>query len=116
MAGLFILGSVAYPALELLYRRRTHPAMAAAGGLGLCALGLIHRGLKRRPLWQTALLGGACITVMEYALGRCLNRRFQIWDYRRTPLNWRGQVCLPFSLAWCALSAVVLGVMRRLEG
>lgn len=107
----FLIGGTAYPLLELLYRRRTHPAMALAGGLGLCALEAIHRNRKTRPLWQNAVLGGVCITGIEYAMGLVFNRKRQIWDYRAMPFQYRGQVCLPFFALWCGLSAVVLGLM-----
>lgn len=108
----FLIGGAGYPLLELLYRRRTHPAMALAGGLSLCALQSLHRRFSRRPLWQTALLGGLCVTGIEYAIGRAFNRQHQIWDYRNQPCQYRGQICLPFFAVWCGLSAVVLGAMR----
>lgn len=110
----FLIGAAGYPILELIYRRRTHPSMALAGGLALCALTALHRTGKRRPLWRTAVMGGAAITGLEYMIGALLNRRFQIWDYRHTPFNYQGQICLPFFGMWCGLSAVVLKVMRKL--
>lgn len=106
----FWLGAIGYPLIELAYRRRTHPSMALAGGLA--ALGLRQISKTDRPLWQQELLGGLMITGVEYAIGRIFNRRYQIWDYRKTPLNVQGQICLPFTLAWCALSAAVLSVFR----
>ena len=75
----------------------------------------LSRVQKSRPLWQQALLGGLMITGMEYAFGIAFNRRHQIWDYRRMPANLRGQICLPFTLAWCGLSALALGGMRMLK-
>ena len=77
--------------------------------LGLCH---IHRKCKNRPLWLASLLGGGMITGIEYLTGALLNRRYRIWDYRRQPMQLHGQICLGYSLAWCALSMVVLGVMR----
>ncbi|MDD3336058.1 MAG: hypothetical protein PHI98_11150 [Eubacteriales bacterium] len=115
MRRCFLIGSIGYPILELLYRRRTHPAMALAGGVSLCGLRLIDRATKKRPLWQGALLGGAWITAVEYSFGIVLNQRYQIWDYRKTPFQHKGQVCLPFSLAWCGLSAGALLCMRELR-
>lgn len=109
----FLIGSAGYPLLELIYRRRTHPAMALAGGLSLCALTALYRMNKRRPLWRTALMGGTAVTGVEYIIGRRWNRRFQIWDYRRTPYNFRGQICLPFFLVWCGLSGLTVQVMRH---
>jgi uncharacterized membrane protein len=51
--------------------------------------------------------------MLEYAVGARFNRDHRIWDYRRAPLNLRGQICLPYSLCWCALSAGVLSLMNK---
>ena len=106
----FLWGAMLYPAIELCWRRRTHPSMALAGGVAMKALELISK--NHRPLWQQALLGGAVITGIEYAIGRIFNKRYQIWDYRKMPMQLRGQICLPFSAAWCALSVVGLCLIR----
>ena len=111
----FLTGALGYPLVELAWRGRTHPAMGLCGGLAVCGLHRIHQTCKNRPLWLASLLGGGMITGIEYLTGRLLNRRYRIWDYRRQPLQFRGQICLGYSLAWCALSAAVLGVMRGLE-
>ena len=108
----FCFGAVVYPLIELAWRRRTHPAMALAGGLSMCALKCLDDACKSRPLRQRALLGGLAITGIEYACGRVFNRRYQIWDYRNAPLNIQGQICLPFTLAWCGLSAAAFGILR----
>ena len=106
----FVWGALVYPALEVIWRGRTHPSMALAGGAAMKALCRISQ--KHRPLWQQALLGGAVITGIEYAVGRVFNRRHQVWDYRSMPLQLHGQICLPFSLAWCALSAGTICLFR----
>lgn len=108
----FLLGALGYPGIELLWRGRTHPSMALAGGIGLCLLRRLNRQLEDAPLWAAALLGGACITGLEYLFGITLNRRHQIWDYRRQRLNLHGQICPSFALAWCGLSALAMGAMR----
>lgn len=102
----FLIGAVGYPLLELAWRGRTHPSMALAGGL---STSLIHRigQTSLHPVGK-ALLCGAGITAIEAGCGLIWNRRHRVWDYRRMPLNWRGQVCLPFTLAWCGLSAAYL--------
>ena len=110
MLAAFLAGAAAYPMVELAWRGRTHPAMALAGGVSLSMLRGLSRVQKSRPLWQQALLGGLMITGMEYAFGLAFNR-----DYRRMPANLRGQICLPFTLAWCGLSALALGGMRMLK-
>ena len=109
----FWIGAAGYPLIELCWRGRTHPAMALAGGVSMKLLCWIHCKHKGRPLWQRALLGGLMITGVEYAVGQVFNRRYRIWDYRRTPLNWQGQICVPYSLAWCVLSAAVCAVMQK---
>ena len=102
----FLLGAVAYPLLEICWRGRTHPTMALAGGLSSALLLRLHRA--HMPCGQAALLGGCAITLMEGVIGLRWNRRHQIWDYRRMPCNWRGQVCLPYTALWCLLSWAVL--------
>lgn len=109
MSHPFLIGAAGYPLMELCWRRRTHPAMALAGGVSMKLLSLLK---KDRPLWQNALLGGLMITGVEYAIGQLCNRRYQIWDYRRTPMNVQGQICVPYTLAWCALSAAACAAMR----
>ena len=108
----FLFGAVAYPLIEIAWRGRTHPAMALAGGTSMAALQRLDAVCRNRPLWQCALLGGLAITGIEYIFGRLFNRRYQIWDYRTAPLNLHGQICLPFTLAWCGLSALALGILR----
>ena len=64
--------------------------------------------------WSLALWGGLTATAVEYGVhllyDRLLGVRF--WDYSRLPGNFRGRVCLPFSLAWGLLAAAVLPVAQ----
>lgn len=107
--GAFGLGAAGYPLLEICWRGRTHPAMALAGGIACWSLDRLRP--LRLPRWQKALLGGSLITGVEAAIGFACNRRYQIWDYRRMPGNWRGQICVPYTLLWCALSWGTLAVL-----
>ena len=111
MIGTFAFGAIGYPLLELAARRRTHYSMALAGGLSTLLIRQLSRTSMRRA--SQALLCGAGITAIEYACGRVWNRDYRVWDYRRVPLNWRGQVCLPYTLLWCGLSAALLKAMPR---
>lgn len=115
MMKTFAAGAVLYPCVELMWRGRTHPSMALAGGMGLCWLKWVNRRMANRPLFAAALAGGAGITAMEYGLGRLFNRKYTVWDYRKQPGNLHGQICPAFSLAWCGLSFVVLGGVRLLK-
>ena len=100
--GLFCLGGGLYTLLELLWRGRSHGSMFLLGGG--CFLMLGKLGRWKLPLPVKMLLGAAGITAGELATGLLLNRRFRIWDYRLLPLNFRGQICLTYSLLWLPVS------------
>ena len=110
MMKLFLLGAAGYPLLEMLYRRRTHYSMAVAGGLSAWMIGHVRR--LRIPFGKRCLLCGLGVTCIEYVCGRIWNRHFTVWDYRNTPLNLHGQICLPFTAVWCGLSAFLMGVLN----
>lgn len=106
MRHAFLIGALGYPALELLYRRRTHFSMALAGGCAAQMINKIRTLPMRMPL--KSLLCGSAITGVEYICGCIWNRDFSVWDYRSTALNWQGQICLPYTLLWCGLSAAAM--------
>lgn len=106
----FLLGAIGYPLLELCWRGRTHPSMALAGGLTTLLLGRLQR--SRLSIVQGALLSGLAVTGLEALIGCTVNRRHRIWDYRTMPCNWRGQICLPYTLLWGALCGGTLAFMR----
>ena len=111
MTGTFLMGAVGYPVLEMLYRRRTHYSMAVAGGLGACIIRSVSGMNTSLPVKM--LLCGAGITGVELLCGLIWNRRHQVWDYRHMPLNYRGQICLPYTLLWCGLSVCMLPLLKK---
>ena len=92
-----------YPSLEIFWRERTHWSMALLGGTCLFGLYRIHLRLARAPRLVKCALGGMLITAAELAAGFTFNRKRTIWDYSRVPLNYKGQICLPFSVLWSLL-------------
>ena len=57
------------------------------------------------------------ITAAELAVGLTVNRRFEVWDYRNVALNFRGQICLTYSLLWipvCLGAMAIYPVTERL--
>ncbi len=60
------------------------------------------------PLVEQMFIAATLVTCVEYISGVILNiwLNLGIWDYSNMPLNLLGQICLPFSLAWIALSVV----------
>ncbi|MCI7126142.1 MAG: putative ABC transporter permease [Agathobaculum sp.] len=106
-AGLFLLGAAGYPALELLWRGRTHWTMALTGGAVLVGLGSLRGRLRaERPLVR-CVSGAACITAAEYVVGCTVNRvcGLDVWDYSREIGNVQGQICLKYAALWLALAA-----------
>lgn len=102
----FMFGAVCYPALELLWRRRTHWSMALAGGFGSALIFAVSR--LRSGYIPKALLCTSGITCIEYAAGLIFNQKYDVWDYRRMPLNIRGQICVPYMVLWYGLSTCML--------
>ncbi len=112
--GRFLLGGSAYVGLELLWRGRSHSSMFAAGGA--CFLLLEELGRRERiPLPVKAVAGAAAITAVELVTGLLVNKDHSVWDYRRMPLNFRGQICLPYSLLWIPVSTVALLLHHALD-
>ena len=52
---------------------------------------------------------------VELAAGLLVNRSFRVWDYRQMPMNFLGQICLPFSLLWIPVSFGAMLLYRYLE-
>ena len=110
---LFYIGGTAYMTLEFAYRGRSHGSMFLLGGTCFLLLGQIRRRLPQIPLLAKAAVGSACVTALELATGLLVNRDHSVWDYRSVPLQYRGQICLPFSLLWIP---VCLGGMLLYHG
>ena len=112
---LFCLGGAVYTTLELGWRGRSHGSMFALGGLCFILLGRLGRLPKPLPLLPRALVGALIVTVLELGCGLVVNRSYQVWDYRNQPLNFHGQICLPFTALWLLLSMVAFFLYERLD-
>lgn len=110
---LFAFGALAYPAIELLWRKKTHPTMALAGGLGMLILDAIDLKMWRKAVKYT--VGCVGITALELALGLIINKKHKIWDYSKKKGNLAGQICPAFCAAWLLLCLPGYAVCRRLR-
>ena len=97
---LFYIGGIAYMTLEFIYRGRSYGSMFLLGGSCFLVLGQLHRRLQRLPITIQGIIGAASVTALELTTGLLINRDYRIWDYRQVPLQYKGQICLPFSLMW----------------
>ena len=105
---LFYLGGMCYSALELLWRGFTHWSMFLLGGICFVVVGNLKKLLPRLPLPILLTEAALLITALELLCGLLVNRNFRVWDYRHLPLNFRGQICLPFTLLWIPVSLVAM--------
>ena len=87
--------------------------MFAAGGACFLLLGKIRN--LHLPAQIKPLLGAGAITGVELITGLLVNRDHHVWDYRETPMNYRGQICLPFSLLWIPLSVLGMALYGLLQ-
>ncbi len=63
--------------------------------------------------WAKCIIGMIIITAIELIFGVWFNiiLKEKVWDYSNVPLNFLGQICLPFSVLWFGLSGVVFKVL-----
>lgn len=105
---LFYLGGMCYSALELLWRGVTHWSMFLLGGICFVLVGNLKRLFPKLSLPLLLAEAALLITALELACGLLLNRNYRVWDYRHLPLNFRGQICLPFTLLWIPVSFLAM--------
>lgn len=114
-----VFGGVVYGALETLARGHTHPSMLITGGV--CFAAMYRLDKTRLRFWQKSLLGCGVITSAELCAGVICNMwlGWGVWDYSHLHPNLWGQICLPFSLLWLAITLpayMLCRVMRRALG
>ena len=112
---LFYLGGMCYAGLELLWRGFTHWSMFVLGGLCFVLVGNLKRLYPKRKLMLLLTEAALLITLLELVCGLLVNRSYRVWDYRRMPLNFLGQICLPFTLLWIPLSLLAMELYDRTD-
>ena len=107
---LAVVGGLLYVGIELLWRGRSHWSMALLGGLCFVAIGLLNEGKRPPSMPVQMLLGALIVTAAELVAGLIVNvwLGLGVWDYSHMPHNLWGQICLPYSAAWFALSGVAV--------
>ena len=112
---LFYIGGMSYVGLELLWRRRSSSSMFVLGGICFLALGAISRFARRLPAVLKGIAGAMIITALELTTGLLVNRDHQVWNYTDLPLQYRGQICLPFTLLWIPVAILGMWLYDRLS-
>ena len=116
-AQVFIIGSLLYSSLEILFRGFTHWTMFFAGGLCFTILYNIFIRNKGMSLWKKCIIGTFIITSVELIVGYTVNiiLNWNVWDYSHYPFDLRGQVCLLFTALWFVLSAPIVWLTNKLQ-
>ncbi len=111
---IFSLGAILYNLIEVLFRGFTHWSMSIAGGIAVLIIYVIDVKLKNRSFLLRCLIGCLTITVIEFTVGCIVNLwlKMDVWDYSDLPFNLLGQICLPFSSLWFAISFPAIIVCR----
>lgn len=106
---LFVVGALIYGLIEISVRGFTHITMGVLGGISMVVIHLLNDERRRGMNYFLQIsIAAFFITAIEFLAGEILNRYLQmnIWDYSDIPLNFDGQICLPFVFLWMILSAI----------
>lgn len=111
-----LIGGFGYCLIEIMYRGRTHYSMFFAGAIVLSTFYYINTNFQM-SIWMKCLIGMLIITGVELIFGIAFNiiLKEHVWDYSNVPLNFLGQICVPFSLIWFALSGVAFKVLEKIQ-
>lgn len=109
-----LIGGFGYCLIEIIYRGRTHYSMFFAGAIVLSSFYFISKNYQLN-FWLKCLIGMLIITGIELVFGIVFNivLKEQVWDYSNMPLNFLGQICIPFSLIWFAISGAAFKILER---
>lgn len=110
-----LIGGGGYCLIEILWRGRTHYSMFFAGAIVLSSFYYITNRFSF-PFWLKCIIGMIIITGVELIFGIVFNMimKENVWDYSNMPLNLLGQICVPFSAIWFAISGAVFKVLEKI--
>lgn len=110
---MFIFGFMAYITIECCVRGYSFIAMGLCGGLVFILLDKLNDRISwDMDILVQGIIGSLLITSLEFIIGEMSLRGLiqSMWDYSDMPFNYKGIVCLPFSLIWVGLSIVAIVV------
>lgn len=107
-----MIGGIGYAIIELLWRGRTHWSMFSLGGICFAVFGKIGEKLKKVSLLYKSVVATIFVTLAELIYGVIFNiiLKKEIWDYSKIPLNFKGQICLLYSVFWWILCLIFIPV------
>lgn len=108
---LFHFGGGTYTTIELLYRNETYIQMYILGGICFLICGLLNELYNwDMSLIRQSLIGGAAVTILEFATGMIFNvwLGMNMWDYSDLYLNICGQIAPQFIGVWIILALIAI--------
>jgi uncharacterized membrane protein len=112
---LICLGGMLYYFMELTTRGHSHYSMMLCGGLSFYAASLINRYFEGKlSLLSRMILSAIVITLIELCFGLYFNLylHLHVWDYSTHLIQYKGQICLTFSILWFFLSLPIFWVEK----
>lgn len=116
-------GGITYFYMEILFRGYSHISMIVCGGI--CYVLTAEAGshilrLRTNIYVRLALImlaGSILITGTELITGLIVNvkMKLNVWDYSDMPYNYKGQICLAFSLIWSIISLVCVYIYNVID-
>lgn len=69
------------------------------------------------PFYLKCIIGMIIITAIELIFGIWFNIILGegVWDYSNMPLNFLGQICVPFSAIWLVLSGIAFKIIEKIH-
>lgn len=109
---IFMICAIGYGAIEILWRNKTHWTMILCGGISGNAIIAITRILSDFDTIFQSIISGLAITLVELSAGIILNIKQgkKIWDYSSLAFNYKGQICLRYSIYWVIISYFLINI------
>ena len=108
---MFLVGYFCYMGIEVMFRGYTYILMGITGGIAFVMIDKINDIFSFEvDILIQCTIGSLIITIFELIIGcglQILNLP-PMWDYSDLPLNYKGVICVPFSLLWILLSFGVI--------
>ena len=110
---IFLVGGASYNLVEYLWRGYSHWTMTVDGGICLVGIYMICTYTDMNFIYKV-MSGAMLITAVELASGLIINKLLKmiVWDYSDIPMNFMGQICLPYSLLWVALCIPLMAIIE----
>ncbi|MBQ9934480.1 MAG: hypothetical protein IJO70_01410 [Lachnospiraceae bacterium] len=108
---ILLTGGIVYFYFEIFVRGFSHISMFLLGGVCFLLVGKAGNKLLNNEnqlmirMLMIMFISGMIITVLELITGFIVNvyLKLEVWDYSNINLNYKGQICLLYSLLWSLL-------------